>query len=89
MTEYQSARIMLAIHADDQEDTEAEKRFNAKELDLYESALRSFMSESFIRATVVHFYEDDTEVEENIMVNRLLAMMDQIEIRREDYWVFR
>ena len=85
VTEYQTARIILAIHADDQEDTEAEKRFNAKELDLFESALRSFMSESFIRATVVHFYEDDTEVEENIMVNRLLAMMDQIEIRREDY----
>lgn len=85
VTEYQTARIILAIQADDREDTEAEKRFNAKELDLFESALRSFMSESFIRATVEHFYEDDTEEEENNMVSRLLSMMDRIEIRREDY----
>ena len=85
VTEYQTARIILAIQADDQEDTEAEKRFNAKELDLFESALRSFMNESFIRATVEHFYEDDTEEEENNMVSRLLSMMDRIEIRREDY----
>ena len=85
VTEYQTARIILAIQADDREDTEAEKRFNAKELDLFESALRSFMSESFIRATGEHFYEDDTEEEENNMVSRLLSMMDRIEIRREDY----
>ena len=85
VTEYQTARIILAIQADDREDTEAEKRFNAKELDLFESALRSFMNESFIRATVEHFYEDDTEEEENNMVSRLLSMMDRIEIRREDY----
>ena len=78
-------KLKIAIQADDREDTEAEKRFNAKELDLFESALRSFMSESFIRATVEHFYEDDTEEEENNMVSRLLSMMDRIEIRREDY----
>ena len=85
VTEYQTARIILSIHADDQSDTEAEKRFNAKELDLFESALRSFMSESFIRATVEHFYEDDTKEEEEHMVSRLLDMMKRIEVLREDY----
>ena len=85
VTEYQTARIILDIEADDTADTEARKRFNAKELDLFESALRTFMSESFIRTTVEHFYETDTQEEENAMVQRLLGMMKNIEIRREDY----
>ena len=85
VTGYQTARIILAINADDQSDAEAEKRFNAKELDLFENALRSLMSERFIRATVRHFYENDTEQNEERMVGRLTAMMKNIEITREDY----
>ena len=85
VTEYQTARIILAIRADDHTDANAQTRFNAKELDLFENALRSFMSESFIRSTVEHFYEDDTEEEENRMVSRLLEMMRRVEITREDY----
>lgn len=85
VTEYQTARIILAIDADDHSDAYAEKRFNAKELDLFESALRSFMCEPFIRATVEHFYEDDTKEEEDRMVERLVAMMSRVEIVREDY----
>lgn len=85
VTGYQTARIILNISADDQEDVEAEKRFNAKELDLFESALRSFMGESFIRATVEHFYEDDTKEDEERMVSRLRELMNRVEILREDY----
>lgn len=85
VTGYQTARIILAINADDHNDTEAERRFNAKELDLFENALRSFMCESFIRATVKHFYENDTDENEERMIARLTAMMKNIEIKREDY----
>lgn len=84
-TEYQTARIILALDADDRKDAEAELRFNAKELDMFESALRSFMGESFIRATVEHFHEDDTEEEKERMVRRLTALMGHVEVSRVDY----
>ncbi len=85
VTGYQTARIILSIKADDQGDVEAERRFNAKELDLFENALRSFMCEPFIRATVRHFYENDSGTDEERMVSRLTSMMKNIEIIREDY----
>ena len=85
VTGYQTARIILAIDADDSNDTDAERRFNAKELDLFENALRSFMSERFIRATVEHFYEDDSKSNEEQMIVRLVNMIRHIEITREAY----
>ena len=84
-TEYQTARIILALDADDRNDAEAERRFQAKELDLFENALRSFMQESFVRATVDHFLEDAASEEKERLVRRLTSMLERVEILRMDY----
>ncbi len=85
VTSYQTARLILNIQADDRADPLAEKRFNAKELDLFENALSALTTESFIEATVRHFYTDDTKEEEDRLIRRLTAMMERVSIEREDY----
>ena len=82
---YHTARLILHMDADDKRyDTRAEYRFNAKELDLYESALRTLLCEDFIKEVVTHFYEDDTE-EENLLISRLVRFLPNISIEKEDY----
>lgn len=77
ITRYQTARLIHTIQADDNRaDPLAEKRVNAKELDLFENALSVLTTESFIEATVRHFYTDDTKKEEDRLIRRLTAMMD-------------
>ena len=85
VTGYQTARMILRIEADDETDSFAEKRFNAKELDLFENALRAFLDEPFIREVVVHFYTDDTKEEEDALIRRLSSMMDRVTIERQVY----
>lgn len=85
VTGYQTARMILRIDADDSTDENAERRFNQKELDLFESALRALMNRSFIRETVMHFYGEDSAEEENALVDRLTAMMERVSVERVDY----
>lgn len=84
VTGYQTARMILRIKADDETDSYAEKRFNAKELDLFENALKTFLNESFIRETVKHFYRDDTEEEEEALIRRLSSMMERVTVERPE-----
>lgn len=84
VTGYQTARMILRIKADDETDSYAEKRFNAKELDLFENALKTFLNESFIRETVKHFYRDDTEEEEEALIRRLSSMMERVTVERSE-----
>ena len=83
VTSYQTARLILKIDSDEAVDPMAEIRYNAKELDLFRNALSALLSRSFIEATVRHFYEDDTEEEENALIDRLAAMMGNVTIETE------
>lgn len=85
VTGYQTARMILRIEADDKTDPNAEKRFNAKELDLFENALKALLNETFIRETVIHFYTDDTKEEEEVMIERLSSMMSHVTVDRQEY----
>ena len=85
VTGYQTARMILKIDADDKTDPDAEKRFNAKELDLFENALNALLAEFFIRETVVHFYTDDTKEEEEALIRRLTEMISRVTIERQEY----
>lgn len=82
VTGYQTARMILRIDADDSHDVEAERRFNAKELDLFEHALRSLLNKDYIRETVTHFYSNDTLDEENAMIERLFSMISRVTVER-------
>ncbi|MBR3299305.1 MAG: nucleotide-binding protein [Clostridia bacterium] len=82
VTGYQTARMILRIDADDSHDIDAERRFNAKELDLFEHALRSLLNKDYIRETVTHFYSDDTFNEENAMIERLFGMISRVTVER-------
>ena len=84
VTSYQTARMILRIKADDETDSYAEKRFNAKELDLFENALNALLNESYIRETVKHFYSDDTEEEEEALIRRLSSMMCRVKVERPE-----
>ena len=85
VTGYQTARMILRIKADDETDSYAEKRFNAKELDLFENALKTLLQESYyIRETVKHFYADDTEEEEEALIQRLSSMMKRVKVERPE-----
>ena len=85
VTSYQTAHMILGLEADDRSDPQAEKRFNAKELDLFECTLKALLQDAFIDDAVRHFYEDDTVEEENRMIRRLVGMMENVIIERVNY----
>ena len=51
-TSYKTARMILQMEADDTGDQQAEQRFLAKELDLFEGTLRALLCEAFVRQTL-------------------------------------
>lgn len=51
-TSYKTARMILQMEADDTGDQQAEQRFLAKELDLFEGTLRALQCETFVHQTL-------------------------------------
>lgn len=68
-TSYETAKMILEIDADDTEDEAAAGRFTAKELDLFESTVKSLLSESFFRQIISENYSD-TDAEETERMKR-------------------
>lgn len=86
VTSYNTAKMILEMDADDALDIQAEKRFTAKELDLFETTLKSLLSEEFIRQTIEHYYKDDTKEEREALIAQVTGMVtNQVVIERRDY----
>ena len=56
VTSYDTAKMILELDADDLLDLNAQKRFIAKELNLYESTLKSILNRQHINQIIQHFY---------------------------------
>lgn len=86
VTSYNTARAILRLSADDYGDVYAESRFIEKELDLFESALQSLLTEEQFGAHI-RFYYGKCELEEQrrMIESRLELICDRIQIVREQY----
>ncbi|MCR5783068.1 MAG: nucleotide-binding protein [Clostridia bacterium] len=58
VTSYDTARMILALDADDIADPGAAERFTLKELNLYEAALRQLLSEEYLAQVLEEQYPD-------------------------------
>ena len=83
VTSYQTAMMILELDADDYCDPGAQARFNAKELDLFESALRSLLSRDFVTSTS-KLYFSGSELER--VIRQLDSFVEnRIFVERRDY----
>lgn len=71
VTSYDTARMILDIYADDDDDSKARTRFYQKELDLFETTLRIILNEAFITEKVQSFYPMKTEAEQLSMIHQI------------------
>lgn len=76
VTSYDTARMVLELDADDAMDLNAQDRFVAKELNLYESTLRSILNRQHIGQIIRHFYASLPEKEQERMMARILDVVE-------------
>lgn len=67
VTSYDTAKIILDMDADDTYDETATSRFISKELNLYESTLRTLMNSDYIHKVICQHYPDASEDERRAM----------------------
>lgn len=75
VTSYDTARMILDIKADDDEDPLARTRFYQKELDLFGVTLRIILNKDFITEKVHSYYASLSEPEKEKMIQQILYMV--------------
>lgn len=86
VTSYNTAKMILDLDADDSKDEQAEKRFTAKELDLFEASLRLLLKPKFIRQTIEHYYKElSKEAREQLVEQVTQLVREQVYVERVDY----
>ena len=71
VTSYDTARMILDIYADDDDDPYARTRFYQKELDLFETTLRIILNRAFIAEKVHSYYSEKSESEQQSMIKQI------------------
>ena len=71
VTSYDTARMILDIYADDDDDPYARIRFYQKELDLFETTLRIILNRAFIAEKVHSYYSEKSESEQQSMIKQI------------------
>lgn len=85
VTSYNTACTILRISADDEADPAAQTRFVAKELDLFESALYSLLTQEHFEKYITYYYENG-EVPEWLDIEAVKELIsDRLRICRENY----
>lgn len=86
VTSYDTARTILSLEADDEQDAEARSRFVAKEMDLFENALETVLTASFARDTVEHNYAHLSAPERERMIGQVAQILARRTfVERVDY----
>lgn len=86
VTSYSTARTILKLQADDEADPLAEQRFVAKELDLFESALRTMLNPDYLKRYITHYYFSQTDEEKDRMMDSMCSFLEyHTHVIREDY----
>lgn len=85
VTSYNTARTILNLKADDSADPNAQARFVAKELDLFESALNSLISKSYFENYVRYYYNDETIPSEKELEKMAELVDSGIKVIRTEY----
>ena len=76
ITSYETARMILELDADDALDQDAQRRFTAKELNLYESTLRSLLNREHIGQVIRQFYASVPESAQQRIADRVLDVVE-------------
>lgn len=86
VTSYSTARSILKLQADDTADPTAERRFVAKELNLFEAALEAMLEPAYLRRYITHYHGTETEQERLDRADEIAWFVaDHVRILREDY----
>ena len=87
VTSYQTAQLILRMDADDLQgaDRKAKERFNAKELDLFASAMQALISPKFIKLTIDEIYTKESKEYRRRCAQRLIRLMSHVTIERKNY----
>lgn len=87
VTSYQTAQLILRMDADDLQgaDRKAKERFNAKELDLFASAMQALISPKFIRLTIDELYTKESKEYRRKCTQRLIRLLPRITIEKKSY----
>lgn len=86
VTSYSTARTILKLKADDRSDPNAEQRFVAKELNLFEAALHALLDQDYLQRYFTHYHSDSAGAELTAQQERVLRFMkDHVRVIREDY----
>jgi len=76
VTSYDTARMILDIKADDDEDPLARTRFYQKELDFFGVTLRIILNKNFISEKVNSYYPSLPDEEKDIMIQQILYIVE-------------
>lgn len=76
VTSYDTARMILDIKADDEEDPLARTRFYQKELDLFGVTLRIILNKNFISEKVNSYYPSLPNEEKEKMIQQILYIVE-------------
>lgn len=86
VTSYNTARIILSLDADDEQDRDAGDRFIAKEMDLFEGSLRLLLNRSYLIDTVNHYYKGYTPERREEIISRVAEILEnRVSIERVNY----
>lgn len=86
VTSYDTAKMILSIKADDYVDVDAQKRFTAKELNLFEATIKSLLSDEFLRQILEDNYSNETEAIKQQLFDKVYDVISKrLTIERVDY----
>jgi len=76
VTSYDTAKMILNIKADDDEDPLARYRFYQKELDLFDVTLKIILNEDFVTDKINEYYPKKTDAEKNKLIQQILFITE-------------
>ncbi len=86
VTSYSTAKMILNIEADDGVDINAEDRFNAKELDLFEATLKNLLQKDYIIDVIDLYYKNISQKTKKQIIDTVCYILDNnFIIEKNDY----